>query len=256
MRDMGHFVPSAPRGGRFVPTPASCVVELHPPVLAHVDGNYLAPQEKPFHQHPRKGRHEEEVEESRDNKAHNLGGTGITGSFRRQQRSSRRLSLWIWAGGTQPVHAAQSICMFVHCRQAPRDANKVRTRTGEWEVLAMLVAAKDQAEPWKHSPAHCTCTPCSCAFSPSLTQRSPAQLTRARRGVQGSRVQLQATALSYRPLWGKTHHQTQGSATPFIPNAGHRVIVQKGAALAAAPGLTASALFLLACSPGCSWPIH
>lgn len=44
-------------------TPANYIVELHPAVFADVDRNHFTPEKEALHQHPRKGGHEEEMEQ-------------------------------------------------------------------------------------------------------------------------------------------------------------------------------------------------
>lgn len=43
-------------------TPADDIVELHPTILADVDGHHFAPEKKALNQHPGEGGHEEEME--------------------------------------------------------------------------------------------------------------------------------------------------------------------------------------------------
>lgn len=53
-------------------TPANDIVELHPTVLADVDGNHFAPEQEAFHQHPGEGGHEEEMQQRRHDVAGDL----------------------------------------------------------------------------------------------------------------------------------------------------------------------------------------
>lgn len=71
-----------------VVTPANDIVELHPTVLADVDGHHLAPEEEALHQHPGEGGHEEEMEQGGHDVARDLhietsvnSGTDISGFF-------------------------------------------------------------------------------------------------------------------------------------------------------------------------------
>jgi len=61
-----------------VDTPACHIVELHSPVFTHVDCYHFTPQEKPLHQHPRKGCHEEEMKAGSDRETHHLQRREIT----------------------------------------------------------------------------------------------------------------------------------------------------------------------------------
>lgn len=45
-------------------TPANQVIVFHVAILAQVNGYHLAPEQQPLHQHPAKGRHEEQMEQS------------------------------------------------------------------------------------------------------------------------------------------------------------------------------------------------
>lgn len=58
--------------GTCIVTPANYIVELHPTVLTDVDGNHFAPEKEAFHQHPREGGHEEEMEQGRHDVARDL----------------------------------------------------------------------------------------------------------------------------------------------------------------------------------------
>lgn len=58
--------------GTCIVTPANYIVELHPTVLTDVDGNHFAPEKEAFHQHPREGGHEEEMEQGGHDVARDL----------------------------------------------------------------------------------------------------------------------------------------------------------------------------------------